>query len=46
MKVPEKKDWPLIPEDVYQVQITDITEDVSEYQGQKRDVFKFEFTLY
>jgi hypothetical protein len=45
MKVPEKKDWPLIPEDVYQVQITDIAEDVSEYQGQKRDVFKFELTI-
>jgi hypothetical protein len=45
MKVPEKKDWPLIPEDVYQVEITDIAADVSEYKGEKKDVFKFEFTL-
>lgn len=46
MKVPEKKDWPLIPEDVYQVEITDIAEDVTEYiKGEKKDVFKFEFTL-
>jgi DNA-binding protein HU-beta len=35
MKAPEKKDWPVIPEDVYQVEITDIAEDVSEYQGRK-----------
>jgi hypothetical protein len=45
MKVPEKKDWPLIPEDVYQVEITDIAEDVSEFKGEKKEVFKFEFTL-
>jgi hypothetical protein len=45
MKVPEKKDWPVMPEDVYQVQITDITAEQSEYKGEKKDVFKFEFTI-
>ena len=45
IKAPEKKDWPLIPEDVYQVEITDLTEDQSEYKGEKKDVFKFEFTI-
>ncbi len=45
MKVPEKKDWPVIPEDVYQVQITDLTAEQSEFNGQKKDVFKFEFTI-
>ncbi len=45
MKVPDKKDWPLIPEDVYQVQITDLTAEQSEYNGEKKDVFKFEFTI-
>jgi hypothetical protein len=45
MKVPEKKVWPLIPEDVYQVQITDLTAEVSEFKGEKKDVFKFEFTI-
>jgi hypothetical protein len=42
---PEKKEWPIIPEDVYQVQITDIKEDINEYQGEKSEVFVFEFTI-
>ena len=25
MKTPEKEDWPVLPEDVYQVEITDLT---------------------
>lgn len=45
LKTPEKKEWPLIPEDVYQVQITDLTAEESEWQGVKKDVFKFEFTI-
>jgi hypothetical protein len=45
LKTPEKKDWPVIPEDVYQVQITDLTAEQSEWKGEKKDVFKFEFTI-
>lgn len=45
IKTPEKKDWPVMPEDVYQVQITDLTAEESEWQGVKKDVFKFEFTI-
>lgn len=45
MKTPEKKDWPVIPEDVYQVEITDLTAEEAEWKGQKKDVFKFEFTI-
>jgi hypothetical protein len=45
LKTPEKKDWPLIPEDVYQVEITDLTAEESDYMGQKKEVFKFEFTI-
>src|SRR5579864_1094786 len=45
LKAPEKKDWPLIPQDVYQVQITDLTAEESEWKGEKKDVFKFEFTI-
>lgn len=45
LKAPEKKVWSLIPEDVYQAQITDISEDVSEFKGEKKEVFKFEFTI-
>jgi hypothetical protein len=45
LKTPEKKDWPVVPEDVYQVQITDLTAEVSEWKGEKKDVFKFEFTI-
>jgi hypothetical protein len=44
-KAPEKKEWPLIPEDVYQVEITDLTGEESEWKGEKKDVYKFEFTL-
>jgi hypothetical protein len=44
-KTPERKDWPLIPEDIYQVEITDLTAEESEWKGEKRDVFKFEFTI-
>lgn len=45
LKAPEKKDWPVIPEEVYQVEITDLTADESEYNGEKKPVFKFEFTI-
>lgn len=45
LKAPEKKDWPVIPEDVYQVEITDLTAEESEWQGNKKPVFKFEFTI-
>src|SRR4051794_20783046 len=45
MKTSEKKDWPIIPEDVYQVQITDLTEFDDDYKGEVKRKFKFEFTL-
>jgi len=45
MKSPEKKEWPIIPEDVYQVEITDLTAVEDEYKGEKKEVFKFEFTI-
>ena len=45
LKTPEKKDRPLIPEDVYEVEITDLTAEESEWKGEKRDMFKFEFTI-
>jgi hypothetical protein len=45
LKTPEKKEWPLIPEDVYQVEITDLTAEEAEWKGVKKDVFKFEFTI-
>jgi hypothetical protein len=45
LKTPEKKDWPVIPEDIYQVEITDISAEESEWEGKKKDVFKFEFTI-
>jgi len=39
------KEWALLPEDTYQVQITDITEDQAEWQGVSKPVLKFEFTV-
>src|SRR3954464_14646629 len=45
MKTPEKKDWPVLPEDIYQVEITDLTAEEAEWKGEKKDVFKFEFTI-
>ncbi len=45
MKTPEKKEWPVIPEDVYQVEITDLTAEEKEWKGEKKEVFKFEFTF-
>lgn len=34
-----------MPEDVYQVEITDLTAEESEWKGEKKEVFKFEFTI-
>jgi hypothetical protein len=45
IKVPEKKVWPVLPDDTYQVEISDITPEVSEYNGEQKDVFNFEFTV-
>lgn len=45
LKTPEKKEWPLIPEDVYQVELTDLTAEEDEFKGEKKEVFKFEFTI-
>jgi hypothetical protein len=39
------KDWALLPEDTYQVEIQDISQDVTEWQGQKKDVLKFKFVV-
>jgi hypothetical protein len=39
------KDWALLPEDTYQVQITDIAEKESEYKGEKKQILQFEFTV-
>lgn len=46
--MPEKKEYELLPEDTYQVQITslELLEDVELYQSTEReDKFKFEFTI-
>ena len=45
LKTPEKKVWPVMPEDMYQVEITDIAAEEDEWEGKKKDVFKFEFTI-
>jgi|GEM_PF-2673237 len=44
-KEPSGKDWALLPEDTYQVQIQDITQDVTEWKGEKKDVLKFKFVI-
>jgi hypothetical protein len=44
-KEPSARDWALLPEDTYQVQITEIKEKTSEYQGQSKQVLEFEFTV-
>ena len=45
LKTPEKKEWELLPEDVYQMQVTDISEEEGEWKGEKKQQMKFEFTV-
>jgi hypothetical protein len=45
LKVREKKEWPLVPEGVYQMEITNLSAEESEWNGEKKEVFKFEFTI-
>lgn len=44
-KEPAAKEWALLPEDTYQVEITDIKEKTNEYKGEKKQVLEFEFTI-